>query len=197
MQASDDKTIWLSMRRRSSPGCRGAWQVGGVSDGASTSLSLLSLLLSPRLGEEFRETGGREAGVAELGQHVAEVGPRVHAQPVATEHEGVDGRSAAAGLIAAEEKPVLPAQRNHSNQPLHLSVVYRHASILEEAAQGDVAVARVGRGLAQRRLRRHVRGPRFQQVEELRVDGGALLQAQRQTRLGGGRPVSVDWRSTT
>lgn len=33
-----------------------------MNDGASTSLSLLSLLLSPRLGEEFVETGGR--GVA-------------------------------------------------------------------------------------------------------------------------------------
>jgi hypothetical protein len=42
-------------------------------DGASTSLSLLSLLLGPRLGEEFREAGGGEAGIAELGQHVAEV----------------------------------------------------------------------------------------------------------------------------
>jgi len=36
-------------------------------DGASTSLSLLSLLLGPRLGEELREAGGGEAGVAELG----------------------------------------------------------------------------------------------------------------------------------
>ena len=72
-----------------------------MNDGAPMSLSLLS----PRLGEEWRETGGREAGVAELGQHVAEVGPRVHAQPVAAEHEGVDGHSPTAGLIAAEEEP--------------------------------------------------------------------------------------------
>jgi hypothetical protein len=54
-----------------------------VSDAAPTSLSLLSLLLSPHLGEQFPETGGWEVGVAELGQHVAEVGPRVDAQPVA------------------------------------------------------------------------------------------------------------------
>ncbi len=83
-----------------------------MSDGAPTSLSLLSLLLSPRLGEELSKTGGREEGVAELGQHVAEVGPRVNAQPVAAEHEGVDGRGAVAGLVAAEEEPVLPAQGN-------------------------------------------------------------------------------------
>jgi hypothetical protein len=39
-------------------------------DGASTSLSLLSLLLDPRLGEELREAGGREAGITELGTAV-------------------------------------------------------------------------------------------------------------------------------
>ena len=42
-----------------------------------TSLQLLALLLEPSLRQELSEPGGREADVAQPGQHVAQVGPRV------------------------------------------------------------------------------------------------------------------------
>src|ERR1044071_9987846 len=109
-------------------------------DGTSTSLSRLSLLLGPRLGEEFHEAGGGEAGVAELGQHVAEIGPRVHAQPVAAEDEGVDAGGPVAGRVAAQEKPVLAAEDNELDEALHLPVVHRQAPILQALAHGAVAL---------------------------------------------------------
>ncbi len=69
-----------------------------------TSLQVLTLLLEPCLRQELGEPGGRETGIPQLGQHVPEVGPRVHAEPVAAEHQGVGGSSAVACGVAASEQ---------------------------------------------------------------------------------------------
>ncbi|EAU64537.1 hypothetical protein STIAU_1115 [Stigmatella aurantiaca DW4/3-1] len=156
-----------------------------------TSLHLLALLLEPGLRQELREACGREAGVAQLGQHVAQVGPRVHAEPVTAEHQGVSESCALTCGVAASEQVVVAADGNQPDEALHLPVVQRQATVLEEAAEGEIPVLGVGDGLAQRSFGSHLGLELFQQGEGVCVDGGAFLQAQlaallgRQPALGG------------
>src|ERR1700684_1039665 len=129
--------------------------------------------LSPFMGQQFTESFDRMVGDA--AENIAEPGKRIDLHQFAACDEAAQNRRGPATVIAPEESPVVPSDREATQRPLGTVVVDGEIAVAAITCERRPVLQRIGNRLSRLALRQYLLADHQQVLMDLHEHGPGVL----------------------